>query len=127
MHPGPVAISPLAATFARQRYAVIPGMISPQQARALSNHLDTINAEGRMSLEDPFVPRTPSTYADTAIERLLIELDPRMQFYAGLPLYPTYSFARIYKHGDVLSPHRDRNACEISISLNLGQQPDEPW
>ncbi|HEX2761640.1 MAG TPA: hypothetical protein VHM27_14045, partial [Rhizomicrobium sp.] len=37
------------------------------------------------------------------------------------------SFARVYKHGDVLSPHRDRNACEISISLNLGQQPDEPW
>jgi hypothetical protein len=127
MHPGPVAVSPLAATFARQRYAVIQGVISPQDARNLSDHLDKNNAGGLMSLADPFVPLTPSTYADTALERLLAQLGPRMEFYTGLPLYPTYSFARIYKHGDVLTPHRDRNACEISISLNLGQQPEEPW
>src|SRR5262245_17354360 len=127
MHTGPIAISPLAATFERQRYAVVPGMISAPEAQALADHLDKINAAGQMTLNDAFVPQTPSTYGDYTLEKLLAQLGPKMEFFTGLALYPTYSFARIYKHGDVLSPHRDRDACEISISLNLGQQPDEPW
>ena len=32
----------------------------------------------------------------------------------------TYSYARIYKNGDVLHRHKDRYSCEISTTLNLG-------
>lgn len=128
-HPAPpvAAVSPLAAIFARQRYVVVPAMISPQEAEALSAHMDRSHRDGLLSLADEFVPQTPCTYGDIEMERLLGKLGPRMEFLTGLRLYPTYSFARIYKHGDVLTPHRDRDACEISISLNLGQEPDEPW
>ena len=31
-----------------------------------------------------------------------------------------YSYARIYKNGDVLARHKDRYSCEISTTLNLG-------
>lgn len=27
----------------------------------------------------------------------------------------------------MLTRHRDRKACEISLSLNIGQRPSEPW
>ena len=37
------------------------------------------------------------------------------------------SYLRLYKRGDVLKRHRDRKACEISLSLNIGQRPAEPW
>ena len=127
MQPGPVAISPLAATFERQRYAVIPSMITPQQAKSLADHLERAHAQGQMSMADDFVPHSPAIYGDIEMERLLGQLGTKMEFYTGLPLYPTYSYARIYKNGDELAPHSDRPACEISISLNLGQQPDEPW
>ena len=127
MQPGPVAISPLAAVFERQRYAVVPGMISAQEAKALGDQLESSHAQGQMTMADPQVPDTPSTYGNIMMERLLAQLGPKMQFYTGLPLYPTYSYARIYKNGDDLKPHRDRPACEISMSLNLGQQPEEPW
>ena len=40
-------------------------------------------------------------------------------------MLPTYSYARIYKNGEVLAPHTDREACEISISLHLGS--DKEW
>ncbi len=83
--------------------------------------------KGQMAMDDTFVRDTPSTYGDFRMEKLLGQLGPKMEFYTGLPLYPTYSFARVYKKGDVLKPHRDRPACEVSISLNLGQTPDEPW
>jgi len=127
MQPQPAAVSSLAALFARQRYAVVPGMISPEEARTLSAYMDQSHRDGFMSLADEFVPETPCMYGDLEMERLLARLGPKMEFLTGLALYPTYSFARIYKHGDVLTPHRDREACEISISLNLGQDPDEPW
>jgi hypothetical protein len=32
----------------------------------------------------------------------------------------TYSYARIYKNGDILKRHKDRPSCEISTTLNLG-------
>jgi hypothetical protein len=37
-----------------------------------------------------------------------------------LRLNPNYSYARIYKKGDILHRHKDRFSCEISTTLNLG-------
>ena len=59
--------------------------------------------------------------------RLLETLLPRAEFCTGLKLFPTYCYGRIYRHGDTLARHCDRAACEISVSLNLGQEPDAPW
>jgi|TARA_R100000781_G_C4076178_1_gene126155 hypothetical protein len=61
-----------------------------------------------------------SHYSDLAMETLLEKMRPLMEKQTGLKLYPTYSFARIYKKGDVLRRHIDRYACEISSSLCLG-------
>jgi hypothetical protein len=47
-----------------------------------------------------------------------------MQKKTGLKLTPNYSYARIYKKGDVLHRHKDRFSCEISTTLNLG---GDPW
>ena len=49
---------------------------------------------------------------------------PVMEKKTGLKLNPTYSYARIYKTGDVLHRHKDRFSCEISTTLNLG---GDPW
>ena len=69
---------------------------------------------------DEQVPNTYSHYADIAIETLLTEVKPVMEKHTGLKLSPTYSYARIYKKGDVLTRHKDRYSCEISTTLNLG-------
>ena len=45
---------------------------------------------------------------------------PLMQQETGLELLPTYSYARIYKKGDVLKRHKDRPSCEISTTVHLG-------
>lgn len=123
---GPIAVSPLAADFERQRYAVVPGLISLYETQELRAHLENTHAQGQMTT-DTLVPRAPCLYGDKRTEELLRQMGPKLEFYTGLQLYPTYSYARIYKQGDQLKPHRDRAACEISISLNLGQEPDEPW
>jgi hypothetical protein len=73
---------------------------------------------------DAQVPNTYSHYADLAMETLLMRTLPIMEKKTGLKLYPTYSYARIYKTGDILKRHKDRFSCEISTTLNLG---GDPW
>jgi len=69
---------------------------------------------------DEQVPNTYSHYSDMVMETLLQEVKPVMEKHTGLKLSETYSYARIYKKGDVLARHKDRYSCEISTTLNLG-------
>jgi hypothetical protein len=73
---------------------------------------------------DPQVPNTYSHYSDIVMETLLQELKIKMEKNTNLKLIETYSYARIYKKGDVLEKHKDRFSCEISTTLNLG---GDPW
>jgi len=72
---------------------------------------------------DKQIPNTYSHYADMVMETLLMKVLPKMQQETGLQLIPTYSYARIYKRGDILRRHKDRPSCEISTTLNLGGNP----
>jgi len=69
---------------------------------------------------DDQVPNTYSHYADVAMETLLERVLPKMLEVTELNLIPTYSYARLYKFGDILNRHKDRASCEISCTLNLG-------
>ena len=51
---------------------------------------------------DQQVPNTYSHYADIAMETLLIRCLDVMEKTTKLKLNPTYSYARIYKTGDIL-------------------------
>ena len=73
---------------------------------------------------DKQIPNTYSHYADPVMETLLVKVLPVMQQETGLNLCPTYSYARLYKHGDELKRHKDRPSCEISTTINLG---GESW
>ena len=69
---------------------------------------------------DKQVPNTYSHYADPVMETLLMKVLPIMKRETDLDLIPTYSYARIYKQGDVLKRHKDRPSCEISTTIHLG-------
>jgi len=73
---------------------------------------------------DTQIPETYSHYGDLVMETLLEKIQPRMEIEAEVKLNPTYSYARIYKKGDVLERHKDRYSCEISTTLHLG---GDPW
>ena len=60
---------------------------------------------------DQQVPETYSHYSDIVMETLLEDLRSLMEKETGLVLLPTYSYFRIYKKGDILKRHKDREAC----------------
>ena len=69
---------------------------------------------------DEQVPNTYSHYADHVMETLLMKVLPVMKRETDLELIPTYSYARVYKKGDILHRHKDRPSCEISTTIHLG-------
>jgi hypothetical protein len=69
---------------------------------------------------DMQVPNTYSHYSDIVMETLLEKLHPIMEKETELKLIPNYSYARIYKKGDILHRHKDRFSCEISTTMHLG-------
>ena len=69
---------------------------------------------------DSQIPQTYSHYSDIVMETLLQKVKPIMEKFTNLNLIETYSYARIYKKGDILHRHKDRPSCEISTTLNLG-------
>jgi hypothetical protein len=63
------------------------------------------------------VPGAHAKYLDPAMESLLLYLLNPMQENTGLDLYPTYSYFRVYRNGQELTPHVDRPSCEISSTV----------
>jgi hypothetical protein len=117
----------IAQVFARQGFVIV-NRVAPEPMRArVRDHLMARAAAGTVITDDEQVPGTPCVYGGVVLDGLMEELRPAVEHCTGLKLYPTYSYGRLYKHGDALPKHRDRAACEISVSLNLAQTPDEPW
>jgi len=69
---------------------------------------------------DEQIPHTYSQYANIAMETLMLKCQPIVEKETQHKLYPAYTYARIYKKGDVLKRHKDRFSCEISTTMNLG-------
>ena len=126
-------------SFKNNKYTVLKKAISPQLAKFVFQYFMLKRKVARKLFDDRYisqfttefgvwndeqVPETYSHYGDIAMETLLQEVKPVMQKHTGLKLSPTYSYARIYKKGDVLTRHKDRYSCEISTTLNLG---GDPW
>lgn len=60
-------------------------------------------------------------------ETLQERLWPQIESMIGEELLPTYSYARLYSNEDILEPHTDRPACEISITIQLGRSHHYAW
>jgi len=65
----------------------------------------------------PERPSTHSVYGDTLMESILLHLQPKLEHFTNTELHPTYSFYRVYRKNDSLPVHKDRPACEVSVTL----------
>ena len=116
----------LAELFAREKYVVTPSCIDDAKLRLLYRYACKRADSGSMGHD----PRSPGAWAapgDVFTDGLLMDLLPFAEDITRLKLFPTYSYFRVYKRGDILVKHTDRPACEISVSLCLGYEADQPW
>ena len=127
------------SNFKKQKYLIIKKAISNDMANFIYGYFSFKRRVAKKFFEEryisPFttewgvwndeqVPNTYCHYADIVMETLLERVRPKIEKETKLKLIPTYSFARLYKTGDILKRHKDRFSCEISATMFLG---GEPW
>jgi len=126
-------------SFKKNKYTVLKNAVSPEIANFIYQYFLNKRKVARFLFDQKYispyteywgvwndqqVANTYSHYADVAMETLLQQVKPVIEKHIGLKLSETYSYARIYKTGDVLHRHKDRYSCEVSTTLHLG---GDPW
>jgi hypothetical protein len=105
-------------------YIYIPNFISEIRAKAMASnfkqHCIDNNKHG-----DNQAPNSHSEYNFIDFLELLCERTSVISEITGETVLPTYSYARVYKNGSVLERHRDRDACEVSMTIHL--DGDKEW
>ncbi|HEU5236790.1 MAG TPA: hypothetical protein VFU37_06595 [Pyrinomonadaceae bacterium] len=112
--------------FNREHYAICRSCIKQPDLTLLYRYACKRAQSGTMTTD----ARSPGAWAapgDVFMDGLLVDLLPFAESVTGLRLFPTYSYFRVYRRGDVLVKHTDRPACEITLTLCLGYQAQSPW
>jgi hypothetical protein len=116
-----------ATEFARAGYRIVRRLLPEPVRGFLHDYARKAAQAGRLTIGDTQLPDTPARYADPFMESVLQILLPQVADASGLQLYPTYSYFRVYKHGDVLVSHVDRPSCEVSVTISIGYEADAIW
>ena len=112
-------------TFSKNGYEVVRKIISKDLLYHLKtefkllrdNHSYICKENNKFAFGDSQSPNSFSVYGAPFFESLAINLNDRMSEITNLKLHPTYTYARIYYKGAILTPHIDRPSCEYSTTL----------
>jgi hypothetical protein len=126
------SIESLRASFLEKQYVLVKGFLRDPLPLICTNYA-LLHAELGTTRADVQVPDAKFLYGDPLMDSILDLGCPLIEAITGVQLYPAFSFCRIYREGDALSPHVDRT--EISASLTLGfdlenirtSKPDYMW
>jgi hypothetical protein len=105
---------------------VVDELVPPPLVSFLVDYLNLRGASGAMA-QDSQVPGSLILYGDPSFDTLLAQLAEPLSALLDIRLVPTYSFARVYRRGNVLPMHTDRPACEHSVSLHLAASGGDEW
>lgn len=119
--------------YGKDGYAHLEGLLTPEIAQALLDHFWHDLHSGKL----PFEFRRNELLTKPAMELHSSDSAPVTTFLWGLTpaiaelvkceLLPTYAYFRLYQKDDLLRVHRDRPACEHSLSLTLGYSDGKAW
>jgi len=108
--------------FGTAGYAIVKNIINNETAQLVAQYalFDLAQNYNLTKAGDGQIPGTHFKYADPMMEALLLKLHSAIEHSTGLELFPTYSYYRVYKPGDILDKHIDRPSCEVSVTICIG-------
>ena len=107
-------------------YALLPSLVPDSMVHLCRNAI-LYDANSGLLKSDNTVPGSLAGSNNVALKTLQAQLRPKLEKETGKALYHTYVYYRIYQKGAKLLKHKDRPACEYSITLNLGGSNDVDW
>jgi len=113
-----------AQQFKDHGYVHLKNFLDKTNCAELTKELKRLVSENK-TVKDEQCPLSEAVHGSSIFDKLLEDLTPHFEQASGLKLYPTYSYARLYNsQGEELKNHKDRPACEISVSLTLDFEGD---
>ena len=119
-------MSVTAKYFEKNNYVVLKDSLTLEQCDAYTQHMFNLHEQGKL-VNDDQCPLSDAIYSDPLFVDLLHKFAKPIGDSVGRTLIPTYTYARIYRTGEILKPHKDRPACEISATLTLGYDATRVW
>lgn len=117
--------SPIKA-FENDKYHLIRQAFSEELLSVIQHYIFIQKQNGNKNI-DPMFPNAFCLSNDPLCESLLLHTQKVVERTVGKSLIPTYSFARVYKSGDFLEKHVDREACEYSCTITLDYHSNYLW
>jgi len=119
--------------FDNDGYLVIKKVYNPNdltcdlpERRGQYNYFGSIDKFNHNPIEGQ-VDGSTSRYHYPLYKKTHSEIRIKIEDIIGRKLYNTYYYDRFYNPGQSLAVHTDRPACEISITVNVGSNIQEPW
>lgn len=112
--------------FEKNGYLVLQNALSADQCGDLVQHMFELKSKGLLE-QDEQCPLSDAVYGDPVFDDILQKFAEPLGKQVGKKLLPTYTYARIYRTGEVLKKHKDRPACEISATMTLGYNAKNVW
>jgi hypothetical protein len=109
----------------KNNFLFVPNFLTPQEAEDLAQNMLLADQAG-MFAKDNQCPLSPAALNFLPYLRVLVKKIPEVSKICGEDVLPTYTYSRIYKNGEVLKNHKDRKACEISLTVTL-QKDEVDW
>lgn len=114
--------------FNKNKALLIKDVVSPELAKFFTHALMRCSEYKNFATSpDPQVPNALRVDHEPFFETLLERVWPLLEVIVDEELLPTYAYARLYRNGDVLEPHIDRPACEVSMTIQLGRSHHYAW
>lgn len=106
-------------------FIFIPNFIASDEAKQLANEFKAFCNDNN-SQGDNQAPNSQSEYNYVGFLEMLCEKTPEVSKFLGEKVLPTYTYARVYNENSVLERHRDRAACEVSLTVHLDGDAEWP-
>jgi predicted 2-oxoglutarate/Fe(II)-dependent dioxygenase YbiX/alkylated DNA repair dioxygenase AlkB len=107
-------------------YVVLQGALSEARCKELTDYMFNLYNQGKL-IKDDQCPKSDAIYGDPAFDEILADFAKPIGDNIDKELIPTYTYARIYRPGEVLKKHKDRPSCEISATITLGYEAKFNW
>jgi hypothetical protein len=119
--------------FNRHGYLVIANLFDPNELyEPVSDNRGMIKYHGSLDKftyeeNEGQVPGSFSRYSHPRYKEVHNKIRLILQDAIGEELYNTYYYDRFYFAGQELTPHKDRDSCEISVTVQISNNTFEPW
>jgi hypothetical protein len=108
----------MARKFRKNRYLFVKRLLPASMLEYLKIYYAVL-LDNELFVRDTQCPSSLSLGGDPGLDAVLEWIRPEIGRLVGFELAPTYSYTRRYAKGELLKRHKDRESCEVSVTVSI--------